>query len=174
MRNNEAWSGGSKAAAGKEGVRAWAIIFGRIVYYVTRHGHRKVMTWNLMSQCPGEDTSIVVLDVEFLGIGKSLLIDVLMDTGFVFAPPDRGLRWTSERWTTIKGRYPDLPVEMRPYYHSKLEASRNSVSLSYPVDGIVAVSIKNSETLKLKDVKSVELRVKGCTMLSEDCEPIHT
>lgn len=155
-----------------DGERAWAVIFGRMLYYVTRHGHRRIMAWSLMSKCDGEDTSVVVLDVEFLGIGKSLLIDVLMDAGFAFAPTDRGLHWTIEKWSAVKVKYPTLPVEMRPYYASKLEASRNGALLRYPVDGIVAVSVKNPETLKLKDVKSVELRVKGSTMMSEDHEPI--
>lgn len=36
------------------------------------------------------NSSSLVLDVEFLGIGKSILIDVLMDEGFEFAPPSRG------------------------------------------------------------------------------------
>ncbi|KAL3440026.1 hypothetical protein BJX65DRAFT_49327 [Aspergillus insuetus] len=155
-----------------DGQRMWILIYGRVCYYVSRLGKRHIMGWWACRGQAGTREAPVVLDVEFTACGKSALIDILVDVHGSLAPVSRDMRDVLERWTEVLAAVPDVPVYMRRYFNAVDDARAYALARGDPCDGIVGISMKSTEAIKIKDVRSVELEVRSDTLISSDGDEV--
>lgn len=155
-----------------DGQRMWILVYGRICYYVSRLGKRQILGWWLCGGSAGKHGLPVVADVEFLAHGKSVLIDILIDSHGNTAPVSRDMRWVLESWHDLWSRVPDIPITMRKYFETVGEAKAYAVSEGYPCDGVVGIGMRTTEALKIKDIRSMELELKGNVLVSSDGDAV--
>lgn len=155
-----------------DGQRMWILMYGRICYYVSRLGKREILGWWACNSSTGRCGSPLVIDVEFTAIGASVLIDVLIDIHGTVAPVSRDMKWVADCWREIIVSVPDIPVSMRRYFTSMSEAKEYARTEGRPCDGVVAIGIKGTEALKIKDVRSMELELRHGRLVSSDGDPI--
>lgn len=151
-----------------DGERAWMLLCGKMCYFVRRDASRSVAAWCTLPASSGEFSDICVLDVEMLAQGKPVLIDVLKTPDGTYAPSIRGLRWMCDSWNAVSGIAAELPVSVRRYFNTKDEAEAARAHVTYPTDGVMAVSVFGGDSLKLKSVKAIELECKSGELLTSD------
>lgn len=155
-----------------DGQRMWILMYGRMCYYVSRLGRREVMGWWMCDHSAGRRDIPLIVDVEFAALGMSALIDVLVDMHGTIAPVSRDMRWVLECWRDIRNTAPDIPVFMRNYFESIAAAKEYAKSEGRPCDGVVAIGLRSTEALKIKDIRSMELELRGKQLLSSDGDPV--
>ncbi len=101
-----------------------------------------------------------VIDVEFMASSSPILIDILMNESGSISQHSRNVHWIMHEFSRMRDILPILSkIYVRPFYRTLQEAREYQNGVQYPTDGIVAVSRMNTDMLKLKAVKSMELQL---------------
>lgn len=144
-----------------DGERMWLLLYGSIWYFVRPRVRGPVRQWLTCHKLEKSATLQVVLDVEYLLRHGSAVIDVLMTSDGVLSETNRDVNWVSREYTKIATSYYLPGTFIRHYYYTVKEAQKYTESVPYPTDGIVAIRHGSTETLKVKETKSVELKHVG-------------
>ena len=155
-----------------DGQRAWVLLCGRMCYYVARLGSREIFGWWLCEGKAGRRGMPVVLDVEFMACGPSVLIDVLVDIHGCSAPVSRSMRWVIDCWRELILSVPDIPVCVRQYFCTMDQAAEHARSHGTVYDGVIGIPVNSTEAIKIKEVRSVELEVKGEYLVCAEGTPV--
>lgn len=150
-----------------DGERMWVVCYGRVQYYVEARGREKLIRgWTMTTNSVPASKFPCVIDIEYVPCSKSKLIDVLVSINGEFAPASRGMKWTMSAWSEIVAELHDIPITVYPFYLTQEECIASKVGS--PLDGVMGVNIYNGETLKLKKLKSLELRYASGSLLTSD------
>lgn len=171
-----------------DGDRVWITKVG-LVWIQSRRltGHSRI-SWGIDDTVPQEYMSTIgpCLDLELMHTGLSgnyyryksnghpILIDVLMDENGKVSDQQRNIPWIyaeSDRLTSI---FPYLAnIYKRQFRHSLQEAMQDRIICGYPTDGCVAIHKNGTDMLKIKSIKSAELKMGEDGILStEDDTPL--
>ncbi|KAF7585533.1 hypothetical protein BBP40_010729 [Aspergillus hancockii] len=155
-----------------DGQRMWILVYGRLCYYVSRLGKRSISGWWMCEGSAGRRDIPLVLDVEFVANGAAALIDVLVDIHGTVAPVSRDMKWVADSWSEARAAIPDIPVYMRRYFSDVGAAVDYAAAEGNPYDGVIGVSVKSTEAIKVKEIRSMELQLKDGTLLTADGDAI--
>lgn len=156
-----------------DGERYWLVRYGRVWLFVKRLLSGMVAGWLTPGLTANSTTIGAVLDVEVLMYHPSILLDVLaLDDGSITSAV-RSLHYVLESFRNMDSK--NLPVSVKTYYRTVSELTSADPNPLYPTDGIVGVEDGTTDIIKIKSIKSIELRLgAGGELTSEDGKVIAT
>jgi hypothetical protein len=162
---------GCRISVKPDGERVWMLRSG-IVWTVSRRlvGHQ-IMSWCTdRSVGSGFIHSIgPCVDLELMHGHNPILIDILTNESNVMSTQQRTLLWIESKITELCDIFPYLKiVQTREWFDTIQEAEVYRLQCKYPTDGIVAIQKDGTDMFKIKSVKSMELRVDGNTLVSDE------
>lgn len=140
-----------------DGERYWYIKYGSVWLYCRRLLSGVIIGWNVCNKISAADKVGPVLDVELLIGHPPILIDVLLTEDGKQTPATRSLEDVLEEFKYMKGV--DTPIFVRDYYKSIDDLYKTKNKLTYPVDGAVGIQDGSMNIIKIKDIKSIELKL---------------
>lgn len=163
-----AWDATSPPEAGHtftckpDGQRKWLVLHGKVWYMMSPKFKGSVQHWYVSQSGRKQSTDdIIVIDVEYLGRHGFVLIDVLTSCDGAPSPVSRDMNWVINQMHHINDAYQPPRVNIRQYFKLYTDAALYSSSVLYPTDGVVAIRDGSTEMLKIKHIKSMELRHAG-------------
>ncbi|KAF8482269.1 hypothetical protein JB92DRAFT_3269484 [Gautieria morchelliformis] len=147
-----------------DGERMWMLRAGSVWLFCRRFMGSDVVYWMTCDRVSAlEESTFLVLDVEFVVGRRPVLIDVL-------STPNGVLRADHTQEEAMKAfcevSFGRCPVFVREYF-ATLDQAKKSPS-EYPCDGFVAIDVISRMTYKLKDTRSAELRYLSGGLHTED------
>lgn len=101
-----------------------------------------------------------LLEIEYIVGYGSIFLDVLMDHEGNTAKASRNMEDVQETFRKVKTQFPYLEyITVRELFQELKEAQDKLSSLPFPCDGLVAVPRHGIDVKKIKEEKSVELRL---------------
>ena len=151
-----------------DGERFWYLRYGSVWIFCRRLLSGRITGWNIATTLQEVDKVGPVLDVEVMIGYPPILIDLLVLDSGKPTPPLRSLDFVLESFKYIKNI--DIPIAVRDYYKSQQELLDTKDLVPYPTDGVVGIQDGSMNIIKLKDTKSVELKLKenGDLVSAED------
>jgi hypothetical protein len=143
-----------------DGERMWLVRAGSTWLYCKRINF-EIKSWEIDNSLMRTDASSVfpVIDIEFMLVFNSILIDVIVDSKMQVCPYDRDLQWIEKEMSSLREQFEYLStVDTRKFFDTYKEALAYARSVDYPTDGLVAISPGGTDMKKLKPLKSMELR----------------
>lgn len=141
-----------------DGERFWYIRYGSVWLFSRRLLSGRITGWNICSSLIEADKVGPILDVEVLIRHPPILIDLLVSDSGKPTSPLRSLDVVLEIFKYTKNI--DVSVFVRDYYKSQQDLLNTKHSISYPTDGVVGIQDGSMNIIKLKDTKSIELKLK--------------
>lgn len=145
-----------------DGERMWLVKSGCVWFYCRRLKGYSIESFHMsdrVSEVSSKGVSHVV-DTEVMLGYKDILIDILMFNDGEISPSNRTVPWILDTMTEMRKTEKFLnEIYVRPFFDNLREAQIYTSSVRYPVDGIVAISASGTDMKKIKDIKSMELRV---------------
>jgi hypothetical protein len=154
-----------------DGERIWLTRIG-IVWVLTRRlKDHEIKAWYI-----DESIDIMsatgygpIIDYEFLLGPKDIFIDVLMDEHGKVSSERRNLLNIELKMQELYTMFPILKrIDIRSFRDTIDEAQRDCESVTYPTDGVVGITHNTVDMIKIKSIKSMELRVSEHTILVSD------
>lgn len=142
-----------------DGERYWLVRYGSVWFYSRRLLSGRIAGWHVSDRLVKCSKAGPILDVEVLIGHDPILIDYLVDPNGRALPSTRRLKEMVTRFSEIADICPSIHVRAYKSKRSKVTFERYPVT--YPVDGVVGVHTETMTTVKLKEVKSVELRLEA-------------
>lgn len=141
-----------------DGERVYAVVFPGVMHVFSKSrgyphiGYKPLGTW-VKGRQP------VVIDAENTVSHGIIFIDMLTDSKGRPSPRERDYRWSLEEFRKLGREAGGVPVRLKPYTHSLLEAEKMSALSPYPTDGVIALWPSTTTSRKMKLEKSIELTV---------------
>lgn len=158
-----------------DGERCWMVLHGKVWYQCRPRCAGDVSKWWWCDVTTDNSIGVVVVDCEYVASHGYYVIDFLTSATGVAAPVLRDLSWAYGEFAALQRRCGKLPFELRSYFDLASSAAAYAMSVLCPTDGLVAIRNTSTETLKVKDVKSIELKhAGGGNMISGEDEFIMT
>ena len=126
-----------------DGERMWIVRAGSTWLYVRRLTDFEVIGFEIDTKVLYmHDTAIgPVIDIEYMIGFDHVLIDILADENSITSPYDRNMEWIRSKMLCLTELFPYLSkIHCRQFFDSFSEAQKHSMSVKYPIDGIVAIS----------------------------------
>lgn len=158
-----------------DGERMWMIKAGYVWLYVRRNLGAAVHLWGYCESPSlwNRSADPVVIDIEYCDDRLPDFIDVLSDSDGIST--GQGFRRSLARMHAMLdgGIITRDEIIVRRYYDTFEEASIEVPRLGLKCDGIIAIALSNRDSLKIKDVKSIELAMhEGGTLVASDGTPV--
>lgn len=141
-----------------DGERFWYLRYGSVWLFSRRLLSGRITGWNISTSLIQADKVGPVLDVEVLIRHPPILMDLLVSDSGKPTPPLRSLDLVLETFKHTNNI--DVPIFVRDYYKSQQDLLRTKSYISYPIDGVVGIQDNSMNIIKLKDTKSIELKLK--------------
>jgi hypothetical protein len=142
-----------------DGERMWMVQAGSVWLFVRRLLGGSIVAWELLESIQRMHVSMPVYDVEIVIGLKPVFIDTLVNsygevlsTNHTLSEAVAAFNCDSEAMRAI---------HIRQYFGGRDDAEKYTKASSYPSDGVVAISVNDRVTWKLKEVRAIELRVSG-------------
>lgn len=166
-----------------DGERMWMTKIGMAYFFSRRLLGHVIRGWEVetFTEHTQQNTQVgPIIDIEFMYGSSPKLIDVLMDANGKVVTHQRNITSINKMFEELKHMYPILSmVSVRPFFDTLLKAAAHRSTLSYPTDGIVAVSNTGTDMFKIKSERSMELQLaedgslctaEGTKLFSSDCQ----
>lgn len=143
-----------------DGQRLWMTRIGSSWLFSRRLDRHSICGWKI--QDCNDQLNFVgpIIDIEFVVGFGCILIDVLMDEDGKITNHQRNLGTITRLFTHLQDIYPLLSmVHVRPFYDTYDETVQYGTHVSYPTDGIVAISNSGTDMFKIKIERSMELQL---------------
>lgn len=141
-----------------DGERVYVLIFSGVMHvFAKSKGYPHIGCRPLLKMI--HRTSPVVIDAENTVSHGILLIDMLTDHGGKPSPRERDYKWSLDQMERLQNAGEGIPIKVKPYSGSLLEAEEMSRSALYPTDGVIALWPGTTTSRKMKLEKSIELLV---------------
>lgn len=140
-----------------DGERFWYIKYGSVWIFSRRLLSGRITGWNIANSIINADKAGPILDVEVMIAFPPILIDVLaLESGM----PTSALRTLPDVLDIFKQmKSIDIPIHIRDYFNTEAELLSTKHLLEYPIDGSVGIEDGGMTIIKLKSVKSIELKL---------------
>lgn len=142
-----------------DGERFWYLRYGSVWLFSRRLLSGRITGWNISTSLIQADKVGPVFDVEVLIRHPPILMDLLISDSGKPTPPLRSLDLVLEMFRRTKDI--DTPIFVRDYYKSQQDLLKTKSRIDYPIDGVVGIQDNSMNIIKLKDTKSIELKLKG-------------
>ena len=141
-----------------DGERFWYLRYGSVWIFSRRLLSGRITGWTMATSLMEVNRVGPVLDVEVMVGHSPILIDMLvLDCGKP-TPAIRSLDFVLETFRHSKNI--DVPIHVRNYFRSQQQLLSTRDSVPYPIDGVVGIQDGSTTIIKLKDTKSIELKLK--------------
>jgi hypothetical protein len=162
---------GCRMSVKPDGERMWLSRSG-VVWTLSRRliGH-EIVSWTTDRSIDPDliHSSGPCIDIEVMHAHRSIVIDILVDETGTLSEQQRSLLWIESKILDLQQRFDYLAtVETREWFDTIREAEAYRQKCTYPTDGIVAIQRDTTDMFKIKSVKSMELRVDGDVLLTDD------
>jgi hypothetical protein len=166
-----------------DGDRVWMTKVGVVWIRTGRLTGHSLKSWTIDNTIPKEYISTVgpCIDLELMHTGLSgnyykykssgrpILIDVLMNENGKISDQQRNIPWIYAELDRLSNIFPCLQnVYKRQFRHSLQESIADRKICGYPTDGIVAIHKNGTDMLKIKTIKSAELKMEEDGSLSTE------
>ena len=141
-----------------DGERFWYIKYGSVWLFSRRLLSGRITGWTMANSLSRVDHIGPILDVEVMIGYPPILIDLLVTDNGKPTSPSRSLDTVLEEVKYSKAI--DISLNIRDYYKSQQELLNTKSELNYPIDGMVGIKDGSMTIIKLKDTKSIELKLK--------------
>lgn len=140
-----------------DGERFWYAKYGSVWFFCRRLLSGRIVGWNVCKSLSPAKRTGPILDVEVMIAFNPIFIDVLvLETG----EPTRAVRSLNEVLGIFNSMTSvDIPIYVRDYFLSEKELLSTRNLLKYPIDGIIGIQDGTMNIIKLKDEKSIELKL---------------
>lgn len=140
-----------------DGQNIWLFWIGHIWYKFGPRCKGGIKSWMWSDTINSSD--MIIVNVEDMMSYGCIVIDCFTDDKGNIASSTRDINWIVHISNNISVLCPDVPLITREYFKDYDSALKYTGNLSYPIDGIVAIRDGSTEMLKIKSVKSMELRL---------------
>ena len=141
-----------------DGERFWYIKYGSVWLFSRRLLSGHIAGWTIAESLSEAERVGPILDVEVMIGHLPIMIDLLVGDNGKPTLPSRSLDTVLEEIKYSKSI--NIPIYIREYYRSQQELLNTKDTLKYPVDGVVGIKDGSMTIIKLKDIKSIELKLK--------------
>lgn len=143
-----------------DGQRLWMVRIGSSWLFSRRLDKHSICGWMIQDQTDQHNFVGPIIDIEFVVGFGCILIDVLMDEYGKITSDQRNLNTITRLFNHLRETYPLLSmVHVRPFYDTYDETIKYAGHISYPIDGIVAISNSGTDMFKIKTERSMELQL---------------
>jgi hypothetical protein len=166
---------GCKMSVKPDGERLWLMRSG-VVWTMSRRllGH-EIILW-ITDRCIDRASPYSLgpcVDIEFMYMHSPILIDILLDESGTLSQQQRTLDWIQMKLIELQKLFSYLDIiQVREWFDNIHDAELYRLTCRYPTDGVVAIQRDNTDMFKIKSIKSVELRVDGNTLVSDEGIPL--
>jgi len=141
-----------------DGERVYVVVFSGMMHvFAKSRGYPHIGCRALNKQLKQGYTAVV--DAENTVSHGIFFIDMLTDSAGRLSPRERDYKWSVQELQKLQELSDGIPVKVKPYTHSLLEAEGLSRSALYPTDGVIALWPGTTTSRKMKLEKSIELLV---------------
>jgi hypothetical protein len=162
---------GCKKSVKPDGERMWLSRSGVVWLFSRRLLGHEIVTWVTDKSIDPDliHSSGPCIDVEVMYNHPNILIDVLVDEVGNISKQQRTLSWIESKMLELQEMFQYLmTIELREWFDTVEEAEKYRELCTYPTDGVVAVQQDSTDMFKIKSVKSMELRVQGDKLLTDE------
>ncbi|KAL9122212.1 MAG: hypothetical protein Q9187_001229 [Circinaria calcarea] len=154
---------GYSIAPKPDGQRVWLIWYMNMWYVTKPRVEPGKLSWS-WSRTQAPTSLPVIIDAEYMPSKGYIVNDFLTDINGAYAPASRDISWIEVNYDALAKLRPPISVLLKPYFRDATEAREYCSLVNYPTDGLVAIRDSSTEILKIKDFKSVELRLDDTMM----------
>lgn len=141
-----------------DGERVYVLVFSGVMHVFSKSkGYPHIGCRPLSKKV--DRSSPVVIDAENTVSHGIFLIDMLTSCDGKPSPRERDYKWSLGQMQKLTALGESIPVKIKPYSQSLLQAEQMSLSALYPTDGVIALWPGTTTSRKMKLEKSIELRV---------------
>jgi len=141
-----------------DGERFWYIKYGSVWLFSRRLLSGRITGWTLTNLLQEANYPGPIIDTEVMIGYDPIMIDLLVTEDGKVTHPSRSL---DNVLALIRDSTQiDIPLHIRNYYRSEKEVLDTQDTMEYPTDGVVGIQDGFMNIIKLKDTKSIELKLK--------------
>ncbi|KAI1007507.1 hypothetical protein K3495_g717 [Podosphaera aphanis] len=141
-----------------DGERVYVLYYSGIMHVFSRQKDGCHVGMRVLSKRSGS-VAVVVVDAENTVTNGIYVIDMLTDSDGNLAPRSRDYRWALKEHARLEAKIRHSFTIMRPYLTTLSEAEALSQKWECPTDGVIALWPGTTTSRKMKEEKSIELKV---------------
>lgn len=140
-----------------DGERHWCVRYGCMWLFVRKLLSARISGWVICNTIHCPVTVGAILDVELMICHSPILLDVLCDKDGTPTPTTRSVSSVIKEFRRIS--MDGLKIVVKEYYRTMQGLKCTLPSIDYPIDGAVGSQDGSTDIIKLKDIRSIELRL---------------